>query len=1464
MFSRPLYDLARCMIFRRPARIHSIAIILLMCGFTSAAPAQETPAPNLALNKPVDSSGPNWGSFVPDSLTDGDPNTFTHPLAAAGTLGFYYEVDLGRVHVLDRILLRNRADGCCPERLTRFLVEVYDDQGGETGALNWTAQIRADGSNSGTSGIDIITSKEDPDGTFAGRFIRIVNNSSGAYNPQLAEIEVYGGVGPTIRFFNADADTIATGESTTLRWDITRALAASISPGIGPVPPTNGTITVRPTSSTIYTLTASNEMGTVTATLPIGVNVTLAPPQLTEFLADNAGNLRDEDGDSSDWIELRNPNPYYLNLSGYYLTDNPADRTRWQFPAARIPPRGFLLVFASGKNRREPTAELHTNFRIGAGGDYLALVDKGGASILQQFPTNYPIVATFPGQRPNISYGLSTNGNVGFFRPATPHTTNGVAYAGIVADTKFSVDRGFYDAPFTVAISSATRDAVIRYTTNRTEPRANQGLLYTAPITISKTTVLRAAAFKEGWAQTDVDTHTYVFLSDVIASSVMRTTITQTPPYSTQIRDGLKEVPSMSIVTPATINGTSEVKASVEWLDPAGQPGVQEDCGVRHFGGAFTDFAKKNFRLYFRSDYGATKFKYPLFAGFDRGLTAVDEFDQLELRGGSHDMEQRGFYMSNIFADDTMLDMGQMNPHGRFVHLYHNGTYWGLYHLRERWGAAMHESYLGGARTNYESINGNWNVGGWAEPGTPYDGDGSTWALVKSLRDRYAEVHSWLDVPQFADYMLMWMFGGAEDEYRCVGPTVPGSGFKFYLNDADGYFCGPWYCAAGDRTGRGAPGRAAGDGPGSLFSMLYKEANSDYRTLLADRIYKAFFNGGALSVAQTQQRLSQRCQEIQRAFIAESARWNYLTPAVWASRRDSALTAWLPRRSSEALSQFRNAGFYPSLDAPVLNQQGGIVTSGFEVRFLAPVQAQILFTLDGSDPRLPGGGVSPSAILYETGGRSEILVPAGAFWRWFTDATGLGPSDIVEGHPSWSAANWKHPQFNDAAWKENRAQFGYGEQDEETPLPFGNDPNRKWVTSYFRHRFQVNDLSSATALKLRLLRDDGAIVYLNGYEAARSSMRAGVATGSTPGDPSGDDGQGFNDIALPLTLLQAGQNLIAVELHQATPTTTDASFDLELILVHTSAGGGTSLPVLTQNTVLKSRARNGSQWSALNEAFFQIGPSAVTPGEVMISELNFNPAGDDGTEFVELLNASGRAINLRGAKFVEGISYAFPNNRDVLLAAGQRLLLVNDLFRFQRRYELSTLVAGIYSGNLANDGETITLVTASNAVLASVAYSDAPPWPGGVDGQGYTLVMAHPELGMNQPAAWLASARTNGTPGGVDFTRFSGEPNLDADNDGLPAIVEYALGTSDTDPASGIDGLETRLDGSGVFSVNVPRNQLAGDVRVMVETSVDLVNWFPAQLLTTQSVRHGLALESWGVQAGTTRQLFLRVMVHRP
>ena len=106
------------------------------------------------------------------------------------------------------------------------------------------------------------------------------------------------------------------------------------------------------------------------------------------------------------------------------------------------------------------------------------------------------------------------------------------------------------------------------------------------------------------------------------------------------------------------------------------------------------------------------------------------------------------------------------------------------------------------------------------------------------------------------------------------------------------------------------------------------------------------------------------------------------------------------------------------------------------------------------------------------------------------------------------------------------------------------------------------------------------------------------------------------------------------------------SIVLGLEILRFGLGGNTgALPQATGNTRLKCRAKDGTTWSALNETFFQVGSAPIQPGDVVISELNFDPAGPDDAEFVELANVSTQAVNLRGTRFVEGIRYAFPSKR---------------------------------------------------------------------------------------------------------------------------------------------------------------------------------------------------------------------------
>ena len=167
--------------------------------------------------------------------------------------------------------------------------------------------------------------------------------------------------------------------------------------------------------------------------------------------------------------------------------------------------------------------------------------------------------------------------------------------------------------------------------------------------------------------------------------------------------------------------------------------------------------------------------------------------------------------------------------------------------------------------------------------------------------------------------------------------------------------------------------------------------------------------------------------------------------------------------------------------------------------------------------------------------QQDVLVPRGGEWRYLDDGT--------DQSSAWTAVG-----FDDSAWSLGDAQLGYGDGDEVTVIDFGPDPGDKHVTTYFRYEFTVPDPSVLRALELRLLRDDGALVHLNGEEIVRSNMLPGpVAFDTHALQPAA---RGSESSYFPYYLrtgqLRAGSNVLAVEVHTSTPGTEDLSFDLEL------------------------------------------------------------------------------------------------------------------------------------------------------------------------------------------------------------------------------------------------------------------------------------------------------------------------------
>lgn len=189
--------------------------------------------------------------------------------------------------------------------------------------------------------------------------------------------------------------------------------------------------------------------------------------------------------------------------------------------------------------------------------------------------------------------------------------------------------------------------------------------------------------------------------------------------------------------------------------------------------------------------------------------------------------------------------------------------------------------------------------------------------------------------------------------------------------------------------------------------------------------------------------------------------------------------------------------------------------------------------------RLTAVGVDDGGTIYTSApvmvAIAQTLVPSNSVWKFLDNGSNQG-------------TNWVTADFDDSGWTNGPAQLGYGDGDEATVLNYGGDPNNKYTTTYFRHAFAVSNAAAYAGLVLRVQRDDGAVVYLNGLEAGRLNMPAGPITSTTFASGAvSDDGVPFIPLNALASLLAEGTNVLAVEIHQSDLGSSDISFNLELL-----------------------------------------------------------------------------------------------------------------------------------------------------------------------------------------------------------------------------------------------------------------------------------------------------------------------------
>jgi PKD repeat protein len=598
-------------------------------------------------------------------------------------------------------------------------------------------------------------------------------------------------------------------------------------------------------------------------------------------------------------------------------------------------------------------------------------------------------------------------------------------------EVRFSQQHGFFESPFSLTLTTETPGAVIRYTLDGTAPTESTGTIYTTPIAISTTAVVRAGAFATGLVTSRVQTQSYLFLDDVITQSADGSTpagwptgvvnqqimdyqmdpeVTQDPRYSSQMKDSLLSVQTISIVTdvnnfvePTTgfyVNANRrgrdwERPISMELLDPEGGDTFQVQAGIRVRGGWSRrgDNGKHAFRLYFRAEYGDPQLNFPMF-----GDEGADSFDKLDLRTstdyswslGDEDGEGLGGLNTmtrDVFSRDTQRDMGQPYTRSRYYHVYINGLYWGVFQSQERSEEEYAETYFGGDSADYDVIKRN---------SEEVAGDGVAWTALWNAYiagfdtdEKYYKVlgknadgtpnpaYPILVNPEnLISYMLVAYYGGNfdapiswwyEDDnditIRNTGANniwaiynrVHPNGFVYFSHDSEhtllahlaGELPFPQIDASVDRTGPFLHP--------DLNQYKYNNpqslhqaltAHPEYRMVFADLVQKYFFNGGALTPAKAAARFNARRDELASAIIAESARWGDAKQADNEPPRTKD-DDWLP------VINDINARFFPTRTAVVLEQ--------FRDRGWYPELSGTKFLINGQAQH--GGAIDPGDLL---------------------------------------------------------------------------------------------------------------------------------------------------------------------------------------------------------------------------------------------------------------------------------------------------------------------------------------------------------------------------------------------------------------------------------------------------------------------------------------------------------------------
>jgi len=525
---------------------------------------------------------------------------------------------------------------------------------------------------------------------------------------------------------------------------------------------------------------------------------------INEFMGSNQTTLADEDGEFSDWVEIYNAGPAAADLTGYYLSDDPGSPAKWAFPEGLVPAGGFLLVWASDKDKVTAGGELHTNFKISSDGEPLLLTLPDGATLVDQSPAK-----DLEGDE---SYGRLPDGTTTWesFEDCTPGTSNSLSLPSLPAPT-FSHAPGYHPTPIQMVLTVEAPEAFITYTLDGSEPTESSPLFsgsvsltdragdlevysliptnfldpaihigWRPPVSeIFKINVLRARAFAPGHSPSRITTGSYIIGGNFAQDCPYPVVSLVSEPGNFFADDIGIYVPGNTYTGGNTGNyflsgDLWERPVHVEVFDDNGSLLLAQDTGMRISGNMTVRFPQKTLKLYARDEYGDDDFDCELFPDLP-----FDSYKRFRIRNAGNDWAIRGF--GDLCSHEILGGMGFDVQAGRPTWHFIDGEFWGLANLREEYSRFYYERHYDIPDEDVVLLTCNSTIDDGPPGCNSHYQNMLAYIAANDMSDPavYAQVNTLMDVENYIAYVTA--------EIYAANPDWPGNNISFWRRNTEDY-----------------------------------------------------------------------------------------------------------------------------------------------------------------------------------------------------------------------------------------------------------------------------------------------------------------------------------------------------------------------------------------------------------------------------------------------------------------------------------------------------------------------------------------------------------------------------------------------------------------------------------------------------------------------------------------------------